>query len=482
MTYDVAIVGSGFAGLGAAIRLRQRGVDNVVVLERALDLGGTWRDNTYPGCRCDVASNLYSFSFAPNPAWDNSYSYQPEIWRYLQRVANDHHLRDVIKFDHDVHDVRFDETTRRWRLATNHGDVDAACVVLATGGLSEPRRPLIDGIDDFAGPVMHTARWDERVELIGRRVGVIGTGASAVQAVPQIAPLVDTLTLFQRTPSWILPHGGHTVPPRTRSLFATVPASQRLARAWYYWRREMMVLGFVNDPRRMSRAEAFSRQHLDDQVADPQLRERLTPHYRLGCKRVLLSNDFYPALTRDNVRLVTETIDAIEAKGVRTRDGELHELDVIITATGFRVTDNPAVERVHGTNGATLADVYRGVLAHYKGTTFPGFPNLFMLAGPNTGLGHSSIVFMIESQLNYVGEAIDVALATNGLVEPKEHLARRWTHELLAKMPTTVWGSGCSSWYLNEGGVNTTIWPDFTFRFRRATRHFDSRDHHVTPA
>jgi cation diffusion facilitator CzcD-associated flavoprotein CzcO len=480
VTVDVAIIGSGFGGLGAAIRLRQNGVNDVVIYERASDLGGTWRDNTYPGCRCDVASNLYSFSFAPNPRWSNTYSYQGEIWQYLQNVADTYRVRDLIKFDHDVSDLSFDPGLRHWRLTTNQGTFEAKCVILATGGLAEPKLPDIKGIETFTGPIMHTAQWDDSVELEGKRVAVIGTGASSIQAVPQIAPIVGSLEVFQRTPSWILPHLGHPVIERSKRLFRALPLSQRVVRAWGYWRRELMVLGFVKDPSRMTQAETMSREHLERQIKDADLREKLTPHYRLGCKRVLISNDFYPALTRENVSLVTEGIDSIEPEGVRTVDGELHLADVLIAATGFYVSDNPMVTKVHGAHRESLSEAFHGKLANYKGTTFPDFPNFFMMGGPNTGLGHTSVIFMLESQLNYVTKAIDVALKGDALVEPKEHMAAKWTRELQQKLPSTVWGTGCSSWYLNSEGQNTTIWPDFTFKYRQATRHFDPRDHRIS--
>jgi cation diffusion facilitator CzcD-associated flavoprotein CzcO len=480
MTLDVAVIGSGFGGLGAAIALRKRGITNIALFERANDLGGTWRDNRYPGCRCDVASALYSFSFAPNPRWSNTYSYQGEIWQYLSDVADRYRLRELIKFDHDVADISFDPTARLWRITTNHGAYEAKCVILATGGLAEPRLPDIAGLSSFAGTVMHTARWDETVELEGKRVGVIGTGASSIQVVPELAPIVKQLTVFQRTPSWILPHLGRQVLERTKRIFSALPFSEQLVRAKVYWRNELMVLGFVKDPRRMSQAETLSREHLARQLEDPLLRERLTPTYRLGCKRVLISNDFYPALNRENVSLVTDSISSIEPAGVRTSDGALHELDVLVAATGFYVTDNPMAKKIHGSADVTLADAFGGTLANFKGTAFPGFPNFFMLGGPNTALGHSSIIFMHESQLNYATKAIRTALRTNVLIEPRVAAAEDWTTQLRAKLPTTVWGTGCSSWYLNAEGTNTTIWPDFTFTFRRATRRFDPRDHLIS--
>jgi cation diffusion facilitator CzcD-associated flavoprotein CzcO len=480
MTLDVAVIGSGFGGLGAAIALRKRGITNIALFERADEIGGTWRDNRYPGCRCDVASALYSFSFAPNPQWTNTYSYRQEIWQYLSNVADRYRLRELVKFDHDVSDISFDPAARLWRITTNHGDFEAKCVILATGGLSEPRLPEIAGLSTFAGTIMHTARWDESVELAGKRVGVIGTGASSIQVVPQLARIVDRLEVFQRTPSWVLPHVGRPVLARTKRLFSLIPFAQRLVRAKVYWRNELTVLGFVKDPRRMKRAETMSSEHLARQIDDPVLRERLTPAYRLGCKRVLISNDFYPAFNRNNVSLVTDDIQSVEPTGVRTRDGVLHELDVLIAATGFYVTDNPMAKIVHGKGDVMLTGAFGGSLANYKGTAFPGFPNFFMLGGPNTALGHSSIIFMHESQLSYATKAIHTALRADALVEPRDTAAEGWTTRLRAKLPTTVWGTGCSSWYLNAQGVNTTIWPDFTFSFRRSTRRFNQRDHLIS--
>ena len=480
VTLDVAIIGSGFGGLGTAFELRRHGITNFAMLERADEVGGTWRDNTYPGCRCDVASNLYSFSFAPNPAWSNTFSFQPEIQRYLVDVADRFDLRKDVRFNHNVTDVRFNDADKLWHLTTSQGDVLARSVVMATGGLAEPRLPDIAGLNSFAGPVLHTAKWDSSIDLTGKRVAVIGTGASAIQTIPQIAPIVGHLDVFQRTPSWVLPHLGHPTSTRVRALYRALPFTQHLSRWWNYWRRELLVLGFVKNPDRMADAEKMSRELLEAQVADPALRERLSPHSRLGCKRVLIANDYYPTFTRPTVSLVTDGITAVEPHGVRTTDGQLHEADVLICATGFYVTDNPMAAIVHGRKDETLADFFRGSLATYRGTSFPDFPNLFMLGGPNTALGHSSIVFMHESQLQYVVKAIGVALERHALVEPTPEAAERWTTTLRAKLPGTVWGTGCESWYLNAEGHNTTIWPDFTFVFRRATRDFAPQDHTLT--
>jgi cation diffusion facilitator CzcD-associated flavoprotein CzcO len=480
MILNVAVIGSGFGGLGAAIRLKDAGIGDFALFERASDLGGTWRDNTYPGCRCDVSSNLYSFSFALNPRWTNTYSYQPEIWAYLNDVAARHDLRRLIKFNHDVTDISFDRASNLWHLTTNQGDFQSRTVIVAAGGLAEPRLPDIEGIESFEGPLMHTARWDHALDLTGKRVGVIGTGASAIQVIPQIATSVGSLEVFQRTPSWVVPHLGHEVKRRSMRLFSALPFSQRLVRAITYWQRELLVLGFVKKPSRMAKGEQMSRDHLARQIEDPDLRARLTPTYRLGCKRVLISNDYYPTFNRANVTLVTDAIDRIEPRGIRTHDGELRELDVIIAATGFYVTDNPIGQIVRGVNGERLGDAFRGEMANYKGTMFPNFPNFFMLGGPNTALGHSSVIFMHESQLNYIVKAAKVALLRDARIEPRIEVAQEWTNDLQEKLPSTVWGTGCSSWYLNEQGRNTTIWPDFTFKFRHETRDFDEKDHEIS--
>ncbi|HET8991087.1 MAG TPA: NAD(P)/FAD-dependent oxidoreductase [Acidimicrobiales bacterium] len=482
MAHDVVVIGAGFGGLAAAVALRRAGVSDCVVLERAEEIGGTWRDNTYPGCRCDVGSNLYSLSFAPNPDWSNTYSYQPEIQRYLLAVTERFHLRPLVRLGHEVTAVSFERTSGQWRVTGPWGERRARCVVLATGSLAEARLPDLPGVGTFAGRSVHTARWDDNVDLFAKRVAVVGTGASAIQVVPEIAAVAAELTVFQRTPPWILPHGGRAVPERIRALYRLLPPAQRLARLGHYLQRELLVLGFVQDPARLARGEAMARAHLEAQVADVALRERLTPDYRLGCKRVLLSNDYYPALTRPNVHLVTEAIERVEPTGLRTVDGAFTEVDAVVWATGFRVTDNPVVARVTDADGRSLADALVGRLDHYRGTTFPGYPNLFMLGGPNTGLGHSSVVFMMESQLRYVTAAVRRALAENALIEPTSQAAADWTGRLRERLPHTVWGSGCASWYLAEGGVNTTIWPDFTFAFRRATRRFEPRDHRVAAA
>jgi len=478
----IAIIGSGFGGLGAAIRLKEADEHDFVILERAQDVGGTWRDNTYPGCRCDVQSNLYSFSFELNPSWSDTYPSQAEIWDYLKDVAAQHRLSTHLRFGCEVTAVAFDESRGRWRLSTAAGPaVDADIVILATGALAEARLPAIEGIDSFAGPTIHSAAWDDEVELGSKRVGVIGTGASSIQIVPAIVDVAGPMTVFQRTAPWILPHPGHPVSSRAKALYRRLPLAQRLARWSDYWLREWLVIPFVKRPAMMAKAEAQATEHLEAQIVDPALRAKLRPSFRLGCKRVLLSDDYYPAIARDSTRLETRPISRVVPEGVVLDDGQLVELDVLIAATGFQVTDNPTASLVVGRDGLRLDEAYAGTLPSYKGTSFPGFPNLFMITGPNTALGHSSMVFMIESQLNYISAAI-AALSASGasLVEPRHEVAAREAAAIQAKLPATVWGTGCSSWYNNAAGKNVTIWPDFTFRYRAATRHFRRDDHVIS--
>jgi cation diffusion facilitator CzcD-associated flavoprotein CzcO len=473
---DVAIVGGGFAGLGMAIGLMQAGRSDFVVLERDSDVGGTWWQNTYPGCQCDVPSNLYSFSFAPNPAWSQTFALQPEIGAYLRKVADDFGLRPWIRTGTVVEDAAWDEATQRWRIATSRGSLTARVLVAGMGGLSEPSVPDLPGAETFAGPAFHTARWDHDVDLTGKRVAVIGTGASAVQVVPRIQPLAGRLSVFQRTPPWIMPHPGRPVRPRERALFRALPPLQQLVRGAVYWGRETFVLPFRYH--RLSRVpERMARRHLERQVADPVLRDELTPRYEIGCKRILMSNEYFPALQQPNAELVADAISHITPTGVVTADGVERPADVIVWGTGFRVTDMPYVEWLRGRDGRVLGDVWREQgMQGLRGTTVAGFPNLFMLVGPNTGQGHTSMVFIIESQVAYVRDAIRTMRARGwSAVEPRPKATHRWNADLQRRMKRTVWTrGGCQSWYLDEHGRNTTLWPKSTVTFRRQLARFDA--------
>ena len=473
----VAIIGSGFGGIGMAARLRRAGITDVVLLERAADLGGTWRDNSYPGAACDVPSHLYCFSFAPNPGWTRSFSAQPEIWAYLRRVAADEGITGQIRFGTEVTAARWDPAADVWHVETTSGALTARFLVTATGPLSDPLIPGIPGLGTFAGAVFHSAAWDHDYDLTGRNVAVIGTGASAIQFVPRIQPLVSRLTVFQRTPPWILPRRDRQVSRLEHWLFRHVPVTQRIARAGIYLGRETYALGFVKNPGIMRKAEVLALRHLHRQVGDPDLRTRLTPSYRMGCKRILISSDYYPALTQPNVSVVTDGITEITAKSVVTSDGTVYDADTLIFGTGFHVSDFPMAQRIFRPDGISLAQRWSAKPAQtaFRGTTTAGFPNLFVLTGPNTGLGHTSQVFMIEAQIRYAVSALRHARRHRiERIEVRPEPQAAYDREVQRKMRPTVWMTGgCKSWYLDADGRNVSLWPDFTWVYAWQTRRFD---------
>jgi cation diffusion facilitator CzcD-associated flavoprotein CzcO len=470
---DIAIIGAGFGGLGAAIRLRQAGWRDLVVLEAGDDVGGTWRDNSYPGCACDVPSHLYSFSFAPNPMWSNTYSGQPEIWDYLRSCVDRFGIRPHLRLGAMVDELTWNDDERRWHIETSTGRWSARVVISATGPLSDPAIPDLPGLANFTGTVFHSARWRHDQDLSGRRVAIVGTGASAIQFIPEIAPQVEHLTLFQRTPAWVIPRRARPIRPGERRVFRRVPLAQRTIRTAVFWAREWFAVGFLR-PRMMRPAQRIAAKHLADQVPNLALRAKLTPNYTMGCKRVLISNDYYPALGRENVDVVTAGIQEIGPRGVISTDGVEHDADTIIFGTGFHVTDVPIAKHVHGRNGRLLADAWRDTMTAYLGTTVAGFPNLFLLLGPNTGLGHNSVVLMIEAQLTQVVKALDhLKRSGNDTIEPTERAQREFVARVDAKMRPTVWmQGGCRSWYLDSGGRNSTLWPGFVPSFRRLLGRF----------
>jgi cation diffusion facilitator CzcD-associated flavoprotein CzcO len=479
----IAIIGAGFGGLGTAIRLSQRGERGFLVFERESDVGGTWWANTYPGCQCDIPSHLYSFSFAPNPDWTRTYPKQPELRDYLRRTAERFGVMERVRFDTEVTAAAWDEERDRWRIETTNGVYTADLLVAAPGPLSEPSIPDLPGMGSFEGTVFHTATWNHDHDLRGRRVAVVGTGASAIQAVPEIAGQVAHLDVVQRTPPWVVPHRDRPISRVERFLYKTFPPLQRAVRAGVYFSRELLVPGLVYRPQILKVVEKVARRHIADQVPDPGLRAKVTPDYTIGCKRILPSNKWYPALGRENVELVTDGIAEITPTGYVTTDGTAHEVDTIIFATGFHVTDIPLANIVTGQDDQRLADVWHRSPQAYRGTAIAGFPNLFLLVGPNVGLGHNSIVFMIEAQINYVLGALDQMRARGaGRVEVKQGALEAYNAHLQSKMAQTVWNSGgCSSWYIDAAGRNTTIWPDFTFRFWKQTREFDAGAYELTP-
>ncbi len=467
----IAIVGSGFAGMGAAIRLREHGFNDFAIFERADDVGGTWRDNTYPGCACDVESVLYSYSFDQNPNWSRSFSPQPEIQTYLQGVYRDKELQPKTRFGHEVLDARWDEASKRWHIDTSKGFYTADVLVSGMGGLCEPAYPSIKGLDTFEGKTFHSARWDHDYDLSGKRVGVIGTGASAIQFVPQIQPKVKQLTLFQRTPAWIIPRHDRAISEREHELFGKYPALLHFMRGIVYVRRELFVLGFKN-PTIMRLVEQVSKLHLRKAIQDPVLRKKLTPSFRLGCKRILISNDYYPSLTQPNVHVETHGIKEIRAHSIVTTDGVEHEVDALVFGTGFKVADMPLGHIVHARDGRSLHEHWQGSPEAHLGTMVKDVPNFFTILGPNTGLGHTSMVLQIESQVNLLIGALEhMREKKQRTIEPRPEAQARFVDSIAGLTEGTVWtGGGCKSWYLDENGKNSILWPTFTFTFRRQAR------------
>ncbi len=478
--WRIAIVGAGFAGLGAATRLKQAGIEDFVVLERGEDVGGTWHYNTYPGCQCDIPSHLYSFSFAPNPDWSRTYSRQPEIRDYLRGVCREHGVHPHVRLRCAVEQASWDEAAELWRIQTSDGELTAEVLVAGAGPLSEPKLPAIPGMESFQGALFHSAQWDHDHSLANERVAVIGTGASSIQFVPHIQREARKLHLFQRTPPWIVRHSDRPTRRLERWLYRKLPVTQRLVRAAVYWTRELLVPWLMH-PREGSLPERVSRRHLRAQVPDPALRAKLEPHYRIGCKRILISNDYYPALTRPNVEVVTDGIAEIRPHSIVTSDGVEREVDTIVLGTGFHVTDMPIANWIRGRDGRTLAQAWRGSAEAYLGSTVAGFPNLFLLVGPNTGLGHNSIVFMIESQLNYLMRCLRFTEQSGQQVwEVRESVQRAYNERLRRDLRGSVWASGgCRSWYVDANGANTTIWPGFTWRYRQRVRRFTPADYRL---
>jgi cation diffusion facilitator CzcD-associated flavoprotein CzcO len=471
--HRIAIIGSGFSGIGMGIRLKRAGEHDFAILERAGDLGGTWRDNTYPGCRCDVPSHLYSFSFAPNPNWSSTFSGQQEIWDYLRGCSERYGLMPHMRFDHDVVGAEWDAEERLWRIETSQGPITADVVVAGQGGLSDPSIPDLPGLDRFEGATFHSAQWDHEHELAGERVAVVGTGASAIQFVPKIQPLVRQLHVFQRTAPWVVPHRNRRLNRFEQALYRALPQAQLAMRAGIYWARESFLLMFRN--RRIGNiVESTVIKHLYGQVQDPELRAKLKPRFAIGCKRILPSNEWYPALTKPNVEVVTDGIREVRERSIVSADGTEREVDAIIFGTGFRINDIPIGDRV--SNGRqTLSEAWDGSMKAYKGTTVAGFPNLFLLVGPNTGLGHNSIVFMIESQLNYVMGAL-ATMRRRGArsLEVRAEAQAAYNQKIQDMTRGTVWVSGgCESWYIDRNGSNSTLWPTFTWPFRQQLREFD---------
>lgn len=467
------IIGTGFSGLGMGIALQQQGVD-FLILEKADDVGGTWRDNSYPGCACDVPSHLYSFSFEPKATWSKLFSPQPEILDYLKGVTDKYGLRRYIRFGSRAARAHWDDGEYRWHVFTESGqEYVTQFLISGAGALHIPRLPEIEGRDEFRGPAFHSAQWDHDVDLTGKRVAVIGTGASAIQIVPDIVDDVAELQLYQRTPPWVVPRPNEPFPRWLKAAFATVPGLRLAVRSGIYWWLEGLGYAMTKRPSLLRVVDAVGKWNIRRHVADKDLRRRLTPSYRSGCKRILYSPNYYQAVAKPQVELVTDRIVRITPTGIVTGDGTERPVDVIVFATGFHVIDSYTYFDIKGPHGEDLVDRWnREGLAAHRGIAVADMPNLFFLLGPNTALGHTSVVIMIESQIRYVAQAIATVDKFDAQALAPTHAAQqRYNDELQHALAGSVWNTGgCRSWYLDEHGVNRTLWSGMTWQYWRATR------------
>ena len=478
ITADIVIVGAGFAGLGTGIALDKAGRGDFVILEKASEIGGTWRENTYPGCACDIRSLLYSYSFEPKRDWSRQFPLQPEILDYLRQVVDSYDLARRIQFGAEVVSMAYDDSAGRWTVRLADGRTASSRVLMtAMGPLHQPNVPAIPGAAAFAGPQFHSAQWDHGVDLTGKRVAVIGTGASAIQFVPQIAGpgQAGQVTVFQRTPPWVMPKPDRPFTRRQQKLFSVVPGLQRAYRWLIYWEAEWAIVTFLK-PRLAGLGERMARAHISKQISDPDLRRKVSPDYRMGCKRVLLANDYYPALAQPHVDLVTEQVSGITEQGVIAADGTEYPADVIIYGTGFHVTDAFEHADITGANGRKIAEIWRDGPEAYLGLAVAGFPNLFVLLGPNSGLGHNSMIFMIESQVRYVLKCLDL-IDRKGALTVGDQAQRQFNADLQRRFTGTVWTSGgCRSWYLDKSGINRALWPGSTVSYWWRTRRLSAGD------
>ena len=477
---DVLIVGAGFSGLCMAIQLRKAGMDSFLVIEKGEELGGTWWYNQYPGCACDIPSHLYSFSFARNPDWSRKYSGQREILEYLRATAKRFGVADRIRLRTSLHEATWDEQRGVWHAVTGNGTrIEARVLVSGVGALHVPKNPDLPGLDRFIGPAFHSAEWNSAVDLQNKDVAVIGTGASAAQIVPSIAGRARKLYVFQRTPAWVLPRPDGPISQSWRRLYRTIPGLTRVVRTLIFLRIEMFVFGFLGNRRMHALASKQARKHLEKQITDPQLRARLTPDYEFGCKRVLISSEFYPALTRPNVELVTSGILEVRERSIVTEDGAERPLNALIFATGFRVTEMLRGIRIVGRGGIEIHETWRDRISAYLGITVSGFPNFFMLLGPNTGLGHNSVLLMIEAQVRYVMSCLRLMRKRGEpVMDVRPEVQQRFVEELRSRLPQTVWESGCRSWYQDaRTGESAATWPGSVVAYRRRTRAAHAEDY-----
>lgn len=478
---SVLIIGSGFSGLGMAVSLQREGKRDFIVLERAHDVGGTWRDNTYPGAACDIQSHLYSYSFRPNPRWSRVYAPQTEILDYLRKTAQDEGILPHVKFGATVERAAWDEARRLWHVQTSVGVFEADALISAAGHLSDPSYPDIPGLASFKGHVFHSAQWDHSYDWAGKRIGVIGTGASAIQIVPQLAKTASHLTVFQRSAPYVIPRRDHVYSEAEQGMFERFPETMQEMRDELFWGNESRFPQRRQVPAFIEMIRSMAVNHLHAEIADEALREKLTPHYAIGCKRILISNDYYPALTQPHVDLETTAIERIDETGVVLRNGERVELDLLVVATGFEATELPIAEVIHGTGGQSLAHKWKDGGHAFACTTVSGFPNFFFMLGPNTGLGAGSMIFMIETQINYIREGVNYIAERQVVVEPQAQAESDYVKSIQRRSQGTVWVSGgCSSWYLHPtSGKLTALWPDFMSQFRKENGSFQTEGYSV---
>lgn len=478
----VVITGAGFGGLGMAIELKRAGLDNFTILEKATELGGVWRENTYPGAGCDVPAPLYSFSFAPNQTWPRRYSLQPEIHRYMKRTATEYGIEQHIRYETEVSSAEFDSHHGRWTLHTNHGDAEADVFVPAVGQLNRPGYPDIPGLEWFRGRIFHSARWDHDYNLTGKRVGVIGTGASAIQFVPEVQREAAKLLVFQRSAPYVFPKFDREYQPWRHRMFRAFPVIQLAGRLGLWLFGETATLGLTGNKLVAKLIEWITLAYLMKKVPDKRLRAKLRPDYQVGCKRVLFSNNYYDAIIQPNVELVTERISEITSNGVRTADDVEREVDVLILGTGFKATEFLAPMKVRGLGGRDLGEVWHEGARAYLGITVPEFPNMFLMYGPNTNLGWNSIIYMLERQARYIVQAVrELTREPGRYLEVRSDVECRFDDEIQRRLRRSVW-TLCRSWYRNSNGRVTTNWPGLVSEYHRRTRRLDLTDYRISTA
>jgi cation diffusion facilitator CzcD-associated flavoprotein CzcO len=470
----VAVVGGGFGGVGAAAMLKRAGYEDVTVFERGERVGGVWHHNTYPGAACDIPSHLYEFSFATNPRWSRRYAPQAEIQAYLEEIASRYGVRDRIRTGTEVLSARWDDARDAWVLETTAGPHEANVLVTACGQLSVPTVPPIPGLDSFAGPAFHTARWRHDVDLAGKRVAVIGTGCSAIQVVPAIQPIVDQVDVYQRSPGWTLPKMDFPYSERAQRLFERFPILQRLDRAAIFYFQELAAAGMTKHRWLLPAFRAISRRRINQAISDPDLRRKVTPTDEIGCKRIMLTDEWYPTLTKPNVELIADRIAEVTPTGIRMQDGGERPADVLVLATGFATHGFVAPMEIAGAGGRRLSEAWAEVPRAYLGLSVPDFPNMFLLYGPNTNGGSGSVVNTIEAGVNHVIAALrELDRAEARRIEVSRAAAERFDRELRAALAGTVWHSGCTNWYVDENGNDPNQWPWLWTTYRRRAERLE---------